>query len=48
MTITHILADGTKKTDISGHVVKNTKSTYEIITQIKRRLQSEKNKVTNR
>lgn len=44
MTITHVLANGKKKTDITGHVVK-TKSTYEIITQIKRRLQNEKDKI---
>ena len=44
MTITHILADGTKKTDIKGHIVKN-KKTYEIISQISRRLQNEKNNI---
>ncbi len=44
MTITHVLANGKKKTDITGHVVK-IKSTYEIITQIKRRLQNENNKL---
>lgn len=42
MKITHILADGTKKTDITGHVVKkNDTELYEIITRIKRRLQNE-------
>lgn len=44
MTITHILADGSRKTDLNGHVVKNVKSTYEIITRIKKRLQNEKSK----
>ena len=44
MKITHILADGSRKTDITGHVVKNTDSTYQIITQIKKRLQNEKSK----
>lgn len=44
MTITHVLANGKKKTDIKGHVVKN-KKTYEIISQINRRLQNENNKI---
>lgn len=44
MKITHILADGSRKTDLTGHVVKNTDSTYEIITRIKKRLQNEKQK----
>ena len=36
MVITHILADGTEKTDITGHVVKkkDTEDLYEIFTQI--------------
>ena len=42
MKITHILADGSRKTNLNGHVVKDTKSTYEIITRIKRRLQNER------
>lgn len=46
MTITHVLANGKKKTNISGHVVKN-KKTYEIIAQISRRLQNEKNELKN-
>ena len=46
MAVTHILANGTKKTDIKGHVVKN-KKTYEIIAQISRRLQNEKNELKN-
>ena len=44
MKITHVLADGSRKTDLTGHVVKNTESTYRIITQIKKRLQNEKTK----
>jgi len=46
MTITHVLANGKKKTDITGHIVKN-KKTYEIISQISRRLQNEKNELKN-
>jgi hypothetical protein len=44
MKIIHVLADGTQKTDISGHVVKkkDTEALYEIFTRIKRRLQNEK------
>ena len=42
MKITHILADGTQKTDITGHVVKKKNSElYEIITRIKRGLPNE-------
>lgn len=44
MVITHILADGTKKTDLTGHVVKDLHSTYEIIAKIKRRLENEQHK----
>lgn len=42
MIITHILADGTRKTDITGHVVKleEAKPTYDILTRINRRLQN--------
>lgn len=47
MKIIHVLADGTQKTDLTGHVVKDTKTTYEIITQIKRRLQNEKDSRKN-
>ena len=47
MKIIHVLADGTQKTDLSGHVVKDLKQTYEIITQIKRRLQNEKDSRKN-
>ena len=43
MTITHILADGTRTTDITGHVVKleKAKPSYDIFTRINRRLQNE-------
>lgn len=36
MKIIHVLADGTEKTDITGHVVKkkDTEVFYDIITQI--------------
>lgn len=44
MKITHVLADGTKKTDIVGHTVKNINSTYEIIERIRKRLQNEQRK----
>lgn len=42
MTITHILADGSQKTDLTGHVVKTKENTYDILTRITRRLQNEK------
>lgn len=45
MKITHVLADGTQKTDITGHVVKkNDTELYKIITRIKRRLPNEQRK----
>lgn len=44
MKIIHVLADGSQKTDITGHVVKNSDAIYEIITRIKTRVQNEKNK----
>ena len=45
MKIIHVLADGTQKTDITGHVVKKKDTElYEIITRIKRRLQNEQRK----
>ena len=39
MKIIHVLADGTQKTDITGHVVKkeDTEAIYEIFTQIIKR-----------
>lgn len=39
MKIIHVLADGTEKTDITGHVVKkkDTEALYEIFTQIVKR-----------
>ena len=44
MNIIHVLADGTQKTDITGHVVKkkDAEALYEIFTRIKRRSQNEK------
>lgn len=45
MKIIHVLADGSQKTDITGHVVKkNDTELYKIITRIKRRLQNEQQK----
>ncbi len=44
MKITHILADGTKKADITGHVVKAEEATdfYKILETINNRLTNEK------
>ena len=45
MKIIHVLADGTQKTDITGHVVKKKDTEiYEIITRIKRRQENEQRK----
>jgi hypothetical protein len=44
MKIIHVLADGTQKTDITGHVVKkkDTEALYEIITRLKKKSQKAK------
>lgn len=44
MNIIHVLADGTKKTDITGHVVKKTEAQpfYDILNKINRRQNHER------
>jgi hypothetical protein len=48
MKIIHVLADGTKKTDITGHVVKkkDTEALYEIFTQILKKKSQKANSKT--